>query len=244
MARSRRVPVLFALGAIALSGTGRGQTSTPTPTLKTPTPTTTANRVADLGVSMNAAPLPAVIGQDLTYTLAVTNGGPSSVPPVVAYATDSLPAGVTLVSYTASSPGPMPPSCTLNGSSVVCTFQWLQPAGQVVIVVRPTMAGLLTNTASVDGSNGPFLLTDPNPSNNTASATIEVLSGTPTPGPSPTPTIPPPSPTASPTPSATSTPGAPLGSAAIPDLGSAGRLMLLALLGIGGLWLLRASHPR
>jgi uncharacterized repeat protein (TIGR01451 family) len=50
----------------------------------------------DLSIAKGDDPDPAVAGEELTYTLTVTNGGPDSVPNV--RVVDTLPAGVTYVS--------------------------------------------------------------------------------------------------------------------------------------------------
>jgi uncharacterized repeat protein (TIGR01451 family) len=48
---------------------------------------------ADLSIAVGAAPDPAVPGKDLTYTITVTNAGPSTVSDAVV--TDTIPAGTT-----------------------------------------------------------------------------------------------------------------------------------------------------
>ena len=55
---------------------------------------------ADLAVSQTAAPNPGAVGQNLTYTITVTNAGPDAAANVAV--TDSLPSSVTFVS---ASPG-------------------------------------------------------------------------------------------------------------------------------------------
>ncbi|NJN84120.1 MAG: DUF11 domain-containing protein [Caldilineaceae bacterium] len=57
-------------------------------------------RVADLGVDKNSEPKPHVPGQAITYTIVVTNAGPSSVDAITL--TDNLPAAVLSPVYTAS----------------------------------------------------------------------------------------------------------------------------------------------
>ena len=98
---------------------------------------------------------------------------------------DNLPASVNFVSVT-----PSQGSC--GGTSSVGCFLGALPAfssATVTLVVTPTVAGPLSNTASAQPA-----ATDPNQLNNSATASTTVL-------PAPTPTPTPPTPT--PTPSAT-----------------------------------------
>ena len=97
-----------------------------------------------------------VAGAQLTYTLAVVNGGPGTDSGVVV--TDTLPAGVTFVS--ATGPGG---ACPVVGSVVTCTVGAM-PAGQTVAVqirIIPTAAADLLNTATVQATTP-----DPVPTNN------------------------------------------------------------------------------
>lgn len=173
--------------------TGTLPTPCPTPT-PTPTPPPTPTPVApiDIGVSIEDSPDPVMAGQNLTYTIIVSNFGPGFSAPITL--TDSLPAGVTFVSVT-----PSQGSCT---NDVICHFGSLPDSASatVTLVVTPTQAGPLSNTASLQSS-----APDPVPFNNSATASTTVLpAGTPTP--TPTPTIAPtptPSPTPTPTPSPT-----------------------------------------
>ena len=107
----------------------------------------------DLGVSLSAAPNPVLAGQNLTYTLTLTNLGPVSASSVTL--TDTLPASVTFVS---ASPG-----CVNLGGKVVCNVGTLSSGGATnfTVVVTPTAGGLITNTLTV-ASPTP----DPNSANN------------------------------------------------------------------------------
>jgi uncharacterized repeat protein (TIGR01451 family) len=109
-------------------------------------------------------PATATAGQNYSYTLAVTNLGSLTAPG--ATVTDTLPAGLTVVSATATTG-----SCTAAGSTVTCQLGTVGPS-QVVgitLTVTPTTPGSITNTASVSTSG-----TDVNPANNTASAATQV----------------------------------------------------------------------
>lgn len=112
---------------------------------------------ADLSISKSASPNPVMVGSTLTYSLVVTNNGPS--PATAVTLTDTLPSGVNFVSKV-SSQG----SC--NGTSTItCTLGNLSAGASatVTIVARPTAPQTITNTATVSATEP-----DPNKGNNTA----------------------------------------------------------------------------
>lgn len=120
---------------------------------------------ADLSITKTAAPtgsMPA--GSNLTYTLTVTNHGPN--PAFGARVTDTLPAGVTFVSATASQGSCSGPNCSLGDMSSGAS-------ATVRIVVRPTAAGVITNRANVAGDQP-----DLNPTNDQATYSTNVLAVT------------------------------------------------------------------
>ena len=125
---------------------------------------------ADLAVALVDAPDPVTVGNNLTYTLTVTNNGPNDATGVTL--TDTLPTGVSFGSV-ASSQG----TCS-RIDTVSCNLGSLMngATATVTLVVTPTTAGPLTNTASVSGNE-----TDPTTSNNTASATTTVMTPPPPP---------------------------------------------------------------
>jgi uncharacterized repeat protein (TIGR01451 family) len=108
---------------------------------------------ADVSVTQSAAPNPAAVGQNLVYTITVSNLGPSLVSNLAV--TDSLPANVSFVS---ASPG------YLNlGNALAWTVNPLSAghATNLLVTVQPAAAGTLTNTISVASTS-----TDPNLANN------------------------------------------------------------------------------
>jgi len=126
--------------------------------------TVSINNLADLAVTITASPDPVAPGGTLTYTVQITNNGPTAAAnPVV---TDTLPAGVAFVS--ASGAGW---NC-FGTSNVQCSAQ-SSPAGTnspiTIVVTAPQNAGPITNSVSV-GSSTP----DPKSSNNAASITTNV----------------------------------------------------------------------
>jgi uncharacterized repeat protein (TIGR01451 family) len=118
---------------------------------------------ADLSLSKADSPDPILAGQELTYTIAVANGGPGEATGVVV--TDVLPGGSTLVSASATQG-----SCG-GATTVTCTLGTL-PSGQtatVTIKTKPTTAGTISNTASAAAREA-----DPDPLDNSATATTTV----------------------------------------------------------------------
>ncbi|HWP45948.1 MAG TPA: FG-GAP-like repeat-containing protein [Candidatus Limnocylindrales bacterium] len=121
---------------------------------------------ADLSVIKTDSPDPTTVNATLTYTIRVTNNGPSQATNVTL--TDTLPSSVTFVS---SLPGS--PTCTPSGSTVTCNLGTLNSGAisTVTILVIPTSAGTITNTVSVTGGG-----IDPNPANNTETESTTVTS--------------------------------------------------------------------
>ena len=116
---------------------------------------------ADVGVSQSGAPNPASVGQNVVYTLRITNAGPSMASSLTV--TDALPSNVTFVS---ASPG-----CINLGNAISCTIPSLGAGGvsNISVTVKPIATGTLTNTVSVTASPA-----DPDSSNNFSLSTIPV----------------------------------------------------------------------
>lgn len=119
---------------------------------------------ADLSVTKSDSPDPVLIGNPLTYTLVVENDGPNQANNVAL--TDTLPSSVAFKSVSGSA------SCAHSNGTVTCSNLGNIGAGgnrTVTIVVTPTVAGVITNTAVVTSSNP-----DPTPANNTSTITTTV----------------------------------------------------------------------
>jgi uncharacterized repeat protein (TIGR01451 family)/CSLREA domain-containing protein len=137
-----------------------------------PASITISTQSADVGV-VKSAPASVIAGNNMTYTLTVTNSGPGAAQGITL--TDNLPFGVTLVSQNQTSG----PSFTLaNTGNVVGDTLTAMASGataviQVVVKVDPSVASgtSLSNTASVTSTS-----TDPNPLNDssTGSTTVSV----------------------------------------------------------------------
>ena len=119
---------------------------------------------ADLVVGLVASPTTAVVNSNVTYTVTVTNRGPSIATGVVL--NETLPVGVTLVSSN-STQG----SFTLSGSTLSCSVGTLsKDAGALItLILNPTNVGTIHTTASTSGSQP-----DPIPGNNSASSSVFV----------------------------------------------------------------------
>src|SRR3984893_13114343 len=122
---------------------------------------TTIVSVADVAVAKIASSGTVTVGSNVTFTVTVTNNGPSDA--TGAQVTDLLPAGLTFVSATPS-----------QGTYISGTGVWnigaIGSGASVTLslIATVTATGSLTNTATKTAENE----TDPNLSNDTASVTI------------------------------------------------------------------------
>jgi uncharacterized repeat protein (TIGR01451 family) len=123
---------------------------------------------ADLALTKSASPNPVTAGSVLTYTIRVSNNGPD--PATNAVVSDDLPAEVQANSATASSG-----SCKVTGKHVECNLGTVDtvvvPTVTIKVTVKPnTKPGTISNTASVSSD-----VSDPQPANNSATATTTVI---------------------------------------------------------------------
>src|SRR5439155_1424206 len=131
----------------------------------TGTATTTVNAAVDLAVTKNHYPDAVRTGQNLTYTVTVTNAGPDSATGVTL--TDALPAGTTFGSATASQG-----TATRAAGTVTANLGTLANGASATVTIvaqAPSAGGTVTKTASVTSTEA-----DTNPANNTASQTTTV----------------------------------------------------------------------
>ncbi len=117
---------------------------------------------ADLSVAV-AAPANTTRGDAIAYTITVTNNGPGPTGGVTL--TEALPAGTSLYSINASQG-----SCS-GTSTLTCALGALEDGASATVQVTAiaNTTGSLTDTASVTSTE-----TDPNPANNSTSATTLV----------------------------------------------------------------------
>lgn len=122
---------------------------------------------ADVGLAMTVSPATVVATSNVTYTLTITNYGPSGATNIVV--TDTLPAGGSLFATNASQG-----TVTTNGARLLT---WAVPSlakdayATLAIVVRASAIGRITNAATVTTGT-----TDLNPDDDSASAVAVVVS--------------------------------------------------------------------
>ncbi len=118
---------------------------------------TTVYPPVDLSLTKTDTPDPVAAGGTLTYTLTVTNHGPVEARDVTV--TDPLPPGVDFI------PPATGCSYTSSDQTVRCSLSILANGARatftIMVAVRPTTSGVISNTASVAGL-GP----DANPADN------------------------------------------------------------------------------
>ncbi len=124
---------------------------------------TTVLPVADLALSKVDSPDPVNVGDRLTYTLTLTNVGPSTASGVIL--TDTLPAGVTLATADGGCVGSTTLVCTIGSMAAGTTIN-----RSIVVTVTASAAGVITNSANVAGNEF-----DPSLNNNAAVASTTVV---------------------------------------------------------------------
>src|SRR5689334_6079699 len=147
------------------SATVASATSDPDNTNNTGTAATTVNTSADLSLVKTDSPDPVTAGNNLSYTLSVSNAGPSNAASLSV--TDSLPAGTSLVSATGtgwSCSGTTMVTCTRASLAVTSA-----PDITVVVKVDPAQTANLSNSATVTSATS-----DPDNTNNTGTAASTV----------------------------------------------------------------------
>ncbi len=127
---------------------------------------------AEILVTINAEPFQVPVRESFTYTIEIFNSGPDEALGVIVI--DDIPAALTIVNVTSSSGL----RCTQNRQRVSCTADTLRlgsPAEVVTIVANaPASPGSVTNTVSLQAIGS----IDPNPGNNSASVTTQVVNPT------------------------------------------------------------------
>ena len=132
------------------------------------TETTAVIARADLQVEKSDSPDPVIAGSNLTYTIKVTNLGPSDNSGFTL--SDALPAGTSFVSATS-------PDCVHSAGTVTCTSAGLAAGADVTWTIVASVASsvadgtTLSNSASIATNN----TTDPVAVNNSDTETTAVI---------------------------------------------------------------------
>ena len=137
---------------------------------------TASGTEADLSIVKSVAAPSVVAGQNLTYTMVVTNAGPA--PSTNVTLTDNLQSLVATGSLQSATPsqGTCTPAAPANGTTInlSCNFGTLNAgaSANVVVVIRPSIAftGTRVNVADVTSPQ----IGDPNRANNSSSVSSSV----------------------------------------------------------------------
>jgi uncharacterized repeat protein (TIGR01451 family) len=116
----------------------------------------------DMSITKTDSRDPVPQGQNLTYSLTVTNNGAPTMPATTSgvTVTDALPSGVTLISA-------IPSVGSCSGTTFIVCDLGISPSGatatvSIIVKVSPQFSGTLVDTATVGA-----LTDDPSPANNT-----------------------------------------------------------------------------
>ncbi|SFK34868.1 CARDB domain-containing protein, partial [Lysobacter sp. cf310] len=159
------VATVRAAGPYANTATVSSTTNDPTPSNNTSTSTPVPVASADLSIVKGVSNSTPVVGSNVTFTLTVTNNGPSAAAAVAV--ADLLPSGYTYVSDNGA--GAYVPG---TGVWTIGTLANAASASlQITATVNP--AGTYANTATVSSTTG-----DPTPGNNTSTSTPAPVAST------------------------------------------------------------------
>lgn len=169
---SATVTITATVGASATSPISNTATVTGTETDSdssdnTSTTSTVATPQVDLAITQTDSPDPVIAGNQLTYTITVTNNGPSTATNVTV--TDVLPSGVTFVSATPSQGTATNASGTITGALGSLASGASATITVVVGIASSAAAGTLSNTATVTSTE-----TDTVSTNNSATQSTTV----------------------------------------------------------------------
>jgi uncharacterized repeat protein (TIGR01451 family) len=130
---------------------------------------------ADLAITKTDSPDPVIAGNDLTYTVTVTNNGPDAATSVTV--TDNLPAETTFVSCSSTGGG----VCGGSGNNQTVTFASLASGQSETITFVANVSCSVADGTSIDNTATVSSFTpDPDPTNNAATATTTVSNPAPT----------------------------------------------------------------
>jgi LruC domain-containing protein/uncharacterized repeat protein (TIGR01451 family) len=125
------------------------------------------DNAADLSLSMSGPGNPVELDSVITYTVAITNNGPSMANVVIL--TDTLPSGLAFLGASASQG-----NCAITPGTILCSLAAITSGAQanVTLTLRANLPKTFAHRVSV-ASTQP----DPNPNNNVAEVTTSVSLG-------------------------------------------------------------------
>ena len=158
--------------ATVSAGVPAPQTNTD-PSKSSATATSTAGQSSDLGVTVVASPATPIVGTTVTYTITITNNGPSLA--TGAKLLDAFSSAYASVTFTSVAAGGATGN-TASGTGDLSETLTLPPGASAVYTVSaklsPQVTGLVTNSARVSPPAG---VSDGNPANDLATASVTVL---------------------------------------------------------------------
>jgi uncharacterized repeat protein (TIGR01451 family) len=126
---------------------------------------------ADLSITNTASPNPVIAGNNVTYTVVVTNNGAAAASNVAF--SEAIPATMTFVSATALPAAGW--TCSVVIGTLTCSNPTVASAASTTFtVVLKVIAGTASGTSILVTANVSSTTTDPNPNNNSADATVIV----------------------------------------------------------------------
>ncbi len=154
-------------GNVTNTATVTSPTKDPTPVNNTNTavdPSVPSVPSADVGIVKTVSPSPFVPGQPVTYTLTVSNAGPSDAVDVTV--SDLIPSGMTGTAVTTSAG-----LCNIVNQKVSCVLGTVVAGATVAVTLTvdtdPSVSTAITNVALVKTKT-----TDPNPDNNDSEVSV------------------------------------------------------------------------
>ena len=148
----------------------------PTPANNSASDVDTLTPTADLSITKTDGVTSAVPGDDVTYTIVVSNAGPSGV--VAAPVVDPMPSTLLGVGWSCSATAGSACADTLGTGDISSTVDLLSGGSATFVVdatIAPTATGTLENTARVDVPTG---VVDPDPATDRSATDSDTLTPT------------------------------------------------------------------